>query len=340
MTNLTSSSNSNLDELIRKYKSHSLTHDELSELRRAFASMTDKEMETAFQNVDDDNSSPYISDDVEERIISGINSRIVPARTSWLRSRWSLAVAASVGIVMISVIAWLYLRLRHYSQYETMLASATEITTGHEERVSVTLPDGSSVTLGPDSRLSYTLEDFNSDYRRVDAIGELKFLVSKNLDRPFTVISPGLEVKVLGTEFILRADTVDSRAMLYLLTGVVEMSSSVNGTTVLVNPRELAIMDRATGTFTLCRPDNRNDATAMMRGDLTFNKSILSTVIEQISSTYGVRLHLADPEDNSRLFTGYIPSNNLDEALSIIKQSFHFRADISSDSTDIVLHNK
>lgn len=337
-----SSSFSNLDELIRKFKSHSLSPDELSQLRQAFASMTDKEIEAAILSVDaGDNILPAdVRDEVEERIISDLTDRIAPAKTHWLRSRWILGVAASAAIVMVSVIAWLYLRLQHYSQYATVLASATEITTGPEERVSVTLPDGSAVNLGPDSRLSYTLEDFNAAHRMVDAIGDLKFSVTHDESQPFTVVSPGFEVRVLGTEFILKSDTVSTQVMLYLIDGAVEMSSSISGETIRLKPRELAIMDRKTGSFKLCRPDNSNDATALLRGDMSFSRSSLADVTEQVSLTYGIRLRLADADDMTKLFTGYIPSNNLAEALSILEQAFHFRADISPDSAEIVLRHR
>ncbi|MDE6300900.1 MAG: FecR domain-containing protein [Muribaculaceae bacterium] len=330
-----------MDELIRKFKTHSLSSGELSQLRQAFASMTDKEIEQAFLTGDDDDFSPAdVRDEVEDRIISGLARRVTPAAGGWLHSRWSLAAAAAVGVILVTVIAWMYLRLRHYSQYEGVLASITEIATGQNERVSVTLPDGSSVTLGPESRLSYSMEDFNASNRTVDAVGELKFSVSHDESRPFRVLSRGIEVRVLGTEFILKSDTVDTQVMLYLLAGAVEMSSSLSGASVRVKPMELAIMNRRTGEFTLCRPDNGNDATALLRGDMSFRKRRLSVVTEQIATAYGISLRLAEASDSSRLFTGYVPSNNLPEALSILEEAFHFSAEVSPDSTEIVLRHK
>ncbi len=327
-----------MDELIRKFRTHSLSPGELRQLRHAFASMTNDEIEAAFSSVDEDDFSPAdVSAEIEGRIISTLTDRISPIRKRWLHSWWGIAAAASVSVVVVSVIVWMYVRLEHYSRYETVLSAATEITTGPTERVSITLPDGSSVLMGPDSRLSYAIEDFNGSHRMVEAIGELKFIVTHDESQPFTVVSQDLEVRVLGTEFILQSDTVRTDIMLYLLNGSVEMSSVRSGASVRLQPMELAIMDRATGTLKLCRPDNRNDAHAMLRGDLSFTDSRLDAVIQKISSTYGVKLSLADSLDTSRMFTGYIPSKNLPEALGILEQAFGFSTEMTPDSTEIVL---
>ena len=84
---------------------------------------------------------------------------------------------------------------------------------------SVLLSDGSSVHLNSCSSLTYPVP-FMGDVREVKLSGEAYFDVTKS-DRPFIVKMEDIDVRVLGTSFILSGYTTDQNVSVTLVSGKV-----------------------------------------------------------------------------------------------------------------------
>ena len=74
----------------------------------------------------------------------------------------------------------------------------------HLEQIRVILQDGSIVHLNSDSRLRYP-KQFGLFNRTVELWGEGYFNVAKDENRPFKVDLQGVEVRVTGTKFNVKA---------------------------------------------------------------------------------------------------------------------------------------
>lgn len=106
------------------------------------------------------------------------------------------------------------------------------------------LPDGSKVWINEGSRISYN-EDFEQD-RTITLEGEAYFSVVHTADNaPFTVTSDAMTVRVLGTEFNVKAYAGDSVVAVTLATGSLEVENSEKQT-VRLEPDMQAVIDRAT----------------------------------------------------------------------------------------------
>ena len=65
---------------------------------------------------------------------------------------------------------------------------------------SITLGDGTQVLLSANSRLIYD-KDFTDKKREVTLVGEARFSVAKDANRPFIVRTEQIQTQVLGTVF-------------------------------------------------------------------------------------------------------------------------------------------
>lgn len=103
------------------------------------------------------------------------------------------------------------------------------------------LPDSSEVWLNAESSIEFPVA-FQHGERRVQLQGEAYFKVARNAQSPFVVSAGQMQVKVLGTEFNLRAYASDV-SLVSLVKGAVEVTS--RGREVLLKPGEAACCSEA-----------------------------------------------------------------------------------------------
>lgn len=336
MTMPTIAPDSRLELLAGKFRAHTLTAEELKELKEAIAQMTDADVARIFGLYADTDITP-MPDDAFQRVIAQVMEKTAkkdrPRYLTMLRR--VTAVAAAMTLPLIGAVVWLAADMGKYSKYRDTLAAATEITTSDGETATMKLPDGSEAVIRSDSRLAYSIKDFNDRERIVSGAGELQLEVARAAGRPFLLRSPGLEVRVLGTKFSLNAREGAESAMLYLESGSVEMKSTASGETIVIKPNELATMNYATGRFTIENMDNHNDARARLRGDISFAGTPLATVIDTMADTYDKEFIYKEADIAGKTFTGYLPGTDMTEALEIICQIFQLEAYTDGDTVKL-----
>ena len=79
-----------------------------------------------------------------------------------------------------------------------------EVSTPAGTTTTLTLSDGTEILLSANSRLAYA-KNFTGDTREVTLVGEARFNVAKDPERPFIVHTEQLQTQVLGTIFDVRA---------------------------------------------------------------------------------------------------------------------------------------
>lgn len=197
----------------------------------------------------------------------------------------------------------------------------TQITTHEDEQVNVTLPDGTVVGMNSRSELKYRAQDFSDHNRQVEFQGEGHYKVTKDPEHPFTIHSLGMEVKVLGTEFNLVNRQEEQTAEVALLQGSVKLTSLASGKSYTMSPNEVVVLNKKTGSMDIHHTDNVADATAWQQKQMIFHDTPLSEVIATLSKTYKSSTIQLKSKQRER-FTGTLPTNNLDEAIKIIKLSY------------------
>ena len=110
------------------------------------------------------------------------------------------------------------------------------------QRAELLLADGTKVWLNSRSKLKFP-DRFQKDARNVELDGEGYFEVTHKEEAPFTVHTSRYDVKVLGTEFNVKAYNSKNQFETSLLKGCVEVSDANKSQIVRLRPDEKVISD-------------------------------------------------------------------------------------------------
>jgi len=221
--------------------------------------------------------------------------------------------AASVALVMGG---WLLSDYWFYKQYET----------GYGEVRTVVLPDSSRVTLNANSILSIPRFGFGGGMREVKLQGEAEFAVKHTADhRKFIVRTPDkLEVKVLGTEFIVYSRERGSKVV--LSQGSVQLRSlnELNPKPMLMKPGDVATMSTQ-GTLTLKHSESLSAHQAWKQRLFMFENTPVSEIAYQISEHFGVNVVVTDSSLARRTIGGTFSASDPANVLKVLSDVLNAR---------------
>ena len=165
-----------------------------------------------------------------------------PSRNGTVRLRkiWYAAAAAVLLSGMLIPAAYLYRKPK-----TEQMVQYVEVVTRRGEIRTVFLPDYTEVMLNAESRLTYPAV-FTGE-RSVELQGEALFNVTSDVDRPFTVATTDMKVRVLGTVFDVKAYPGDDISLVSVVSGKVEVN--LPGGKALLEQNCQVKMDRTTGGF-------------------------------------------------------------------------------------------
>lgn len=248
----------------------------------------------------------------EETIFNNIKdsknttSKVIPLYKSWFFK------VAAVLIVLFSTT----LLFQFYS-------SQTQIAL-NGKRTIFSLPDNSEVVLNSGSEISYKTWNWDSN-RKLQLEGEAYFKVAKG--KRFEVITSLGKVTVLGTRFNVK--TRDTKFNVTCFHGRVKVNYKT---------KEIILLPGESVTFEKNFQLNTKTETVSpewLENKIVFNKEKLIPIIKEIERQYNVSIEIKTNHSND-LFTGKIPSNNLDLSLEIIASTFHLTIQKSTPNKIII----
>ncbi|HJA13860.1 MAG TPA: FecR domain-containing protein [Candidatus Butyricimonas faecavium] len=178
---------------------------------------------------------------------------------------------------------------------------------------SLELSDGTIVWLNAESELSYPVK-FKGDERKVEVKGEAYFEVVKNPDKPFIVKTNGMEIRVLGTSFNVRA-----------YAGEVQQTTLIEGCVEVVYGEQQV---KVTPGYQVVLVDNclevqKVDTYVCMgwkNGLFVFDDHPLVEVLRELERWYDVQIEVKDEKIKQLKFTSDIPRyKNIRKVLDIIE---------------------
>ena len=157
-----------------------------------------------------------------------------------------------------------------------------EVSTPAGTTTTITLSDGTEVLLSANSRLAYH-KDFSDEKREVTLVGEARFNVAKDAQRPFIVHTEQVQTQVLGTVFDVKAYP-QALPEVTLYEGSVKVS--LNGTSSQrMQPGEQASLNEE-GKLQLAKASEETGKWA--EGEFAFDNRELMTVMQEIGSWYNI----------------------------------------------------
>ena len=242
------------------------------------------------------------------------------------RKNLYIGITSAAAILVLALILWptMYADTTGSIQVFASLEAPKEITfseTGERMEVStpagtttaITLSDGTEVLLSANSRLEYG-KTFSAKKREVTLVGEARFNVIKDVNRPFIVHTEQIQTQVLGTVFDVKAYP-QSLPDVTLYEGSVEVS--LNGTSPKrMQPGEQAILNKE-GKLKLGKASDSQGKWA--EGEFAFDNQGLLKVMQEIGSWYNISVVFRSrPLLEERIYLRMSREDSVDKVLGVL----------------------
>ena len=216
--------------------------------------------------------------------------------------------------------------LQYFKNKERKSSSGLEyhyLTVPRGGKFTIVLSDSTKVWLNSDSRLKYPSKFTKGESRKVELVyGEAYFDVSpanKNKGADFRVFNKEQEVKVLGTEFNLKAYKEEMNTFTTLVEGRISLKYQdqeeklVPGQQATYNFDEKAIVTKTIDIY---------NETSWKDGIFSFDNKPLSEIMKVLSRWYDVEFRFSNDEIQEEQFIGILSKNqDIESILEQIKNS-------------------
>lgn len=251
------------------------------------------------------------------------------------RRRWRKVfryAAVLAGLLMVAT--WLIMDKAAVENYPVPVQMVSKSNpSGQKSRIQ--LVDGSVVHLNAESELRYE-EGFNNRERRIYLIGEAYFEVAKDKARPFTVVSGGLEITALGTEF--NVDAYADDVQVALLEGSVLVSHVDSNQQLELKPMEIAGFNSQ--SHLLNRMEGNADNLVLWRNRVIyFEDTPFDEAIKVLSRWYAVEIEARNVPTQSLSCAGKFDNSSLEVVLKNLGFTLGFDYEINGKNVTLNFNN-
>jgi len=311
-----------------------------------------KEVDPSFEMVDE-----------SEQDIENIEDSLMPISdnffTTILRQPKKLA---AYSFMTFAILFFSYQLVFNAGNASTSIASKNlnELTIHPGSKSKVVLPDGSQVWVNSGSKLSYA-SNFDGKIREVYLNGEAYFEVAKNPQKPFIVHTSGIDIKVLGTEFNVKAFDVEPTIEATLIRGSIEVLKKDDATagSVLLKPHEKLVFQKLLEKnyysktsldkqivkaapadlksliiikpISLNIPDSDIKETAWLKNKFVFEDETLANLAVRLERWYNIKINIQDQNLSAYRVSGSFVDETAEQALNELKLLIPFNYKIKNN---------
>lgn len=254
-----------------------------------------------------------------------VKDKANPAGNRLKYLRWG-GIAAAASIVVFWGISYFFGPPAALQENPSLSYNTIEVPNG--KQMQITLPDGSSVRLNAGSSLQYP-ERFDDSLRRVVLAGEAFFTVARDTAKAFVITSPRGTVRVLGTEFNLKAYPGDSTESLVVSHGRVKFTERKSGRSVILAKDEGAVLGGAAVLSKMQQTDIPGDQPEWVSGGMAFSDQPLRDVFRTIERRFDVTMEVQlKPGALDQRYTGDFMRPDLKTVMQSLSFAYGFRYSI------------
>jgi len=243
---------------------------------------------------------------------------------------------------------------------ENVTPKGNEIISRSGARTKLLLPDGTQVWLNAGSKLNYS-NAYNETLREVDLEGEAYFDVVKEAGRPFIVHASSLNIKALGTAFVVKSYPQDETIETTLLRGIIEVSRKdlPDGPKVILKPNEKLIFRKQLETevhryardtsaksaktigkisvaaVSIAIPDSNKVETSWVYNRLVFDGDSFQELAKKMERWYNVKITIKNKDLLRYRFKGAFENETIQEALNALQLTAEFSYKINNNEIDL-----
>jgi ferric-dicitrate binding protein FerR (iron transport regulator) len=204
---------------------------------------------------------------------------------------------------------------------------------GHQALL--TLSDGTKVWLNAGSKLIFP-SVFEAGKREVFVEGEAFFDVTKNPEKPFIVVTKGLNIQVFGTSFNVMAYPDEEVIETVLVTGKVQLErndfSLFKKEKVMLHPGQYAGLKK-NGLKLEVKDVDVESFISWKQGWYKLDKLPLSDVVSKLERYYNIKVVIIDKELELLKITGKLDLNaNLNQVMDNLAEAVKIRYKIEQNT--------
>ncbi len=301
----------NIEEFLAKYLSGNATSEERAAVEDWIKeNPANREEFNAFKSAWDLIDEPIQVD--RDKAWQRVSNRISEAQDIRNQTPF-LRIAAVVSLFLVSS----YFLFRYLDGSSSQNFQSLRSETQQELK----LEDASVVTLRPGAKISYP-EEFASDKRNVKLEGTAFFDIQRDEQRPFRVETDYGNIKVLGTSFLVKTDSVKETTLVYVQSGKVLVfpdEDPLKGIEVTVNESA----EVRPGQVRKIQVGNTN-IIAWKSKKIKFKDESLEKVFRDLGEIYGVKISVQDPNLLKCRFSGKFSGLEVKEVLKQLSEIYGF----------------
>jgi transmembrane sensor len=293
--------------------------------------------------------------------LPGINPVVTLGRYKFWRH-----VAAVACIAILAGMGFNYFRQPKVKLNEPKPKGENVSAKGHEfisrsgARTKLVLPDGTQVWLNAGSKLNYS-NAYNETLREVELEGEAYFDVVKAAAHPFIVHASSLNIRAVGTAFVVKSYPQDETIETTLLRGIVEITRKdlPDGPKVILKPNEKLIFSKQLETevhhyasdtssrtaktigkisvaaVSIAIPDSNKVETSWVYNRLVFDGDSFQELAKKMERWYNVKIVIKSKELLRYRFKGAFENETIAEALNALQLTAEFSYKINNNEIDL-----
>ncbi len=212
-------------------------------------------------------------------------------------------------------------------------------------RSNIILADGSNIWLNAGSTLRYS-PSFGSKNREVYLEGEAFFNVTQDFRRQFIVKARGIDIKVFGTKFNVKAYAEEDYVQTTLVEGSVTLEGDLLEKTgagsVVLEPRQVATiaLNKESDVITVDSGINTDVYASWKENRWVFDGETLGDLAVKLERRYNVSINILTDGLSNYRFTGIIKDETLQQVLNMIRLSAPIQYEFINASTINLTENK
>ena len=186
-------------------------------------------------------------------------------------------------------------------------------------KIKMDLPDGTVVWLNSGTILKYD-KSFGKTDRTVYLTGEGYFEVTYHSKKTFSVITPDIDIHVIGTKFNVCSYPKENTTEVNLMEGSVDIkkNNSNDEEFIHMKPDEKMVYNKVSGEITVY-PCEAYQSAQWIKGKLFLVNATLADIIKDLERKYDVKIKIESDKIKNEYFSGSIDlSLPLNELLNYI----------------------
>ena len=260
-------------------------------------------------------SNEPLSEGNVNHILHKIHHQIRLEETQINRKRFITVFQRIAAILIVPLVLAFFALFYFQPKTTTQEMAYAEIQCPLGVRTKFVLPDSTTGFLNSGSTLEYPVIFTNG--RTVKLKGEAFFDVTPDEEHPFTVITPNLSTKVLGTQFNVIAYENENSEEIILREGNVEVYCNTGEMLETLQANQKLVLN------TLTRKYNKNlieadQYVSWTEGKLVFRNETMQQVADRLGRWYNVEIKIEDAELLKYAFRATFIDEPLEEVLKLL----------------------